>query len=1123
MSTEMDKSLMALMGIEEGSADIPQDNQDTGGSFFDSASDSDSDMMHKSTPSKQPAPAPAAHSSSLFQKLTRQSSPPAVSTSRPTLELANHALDTEEDDDDLLPPMESILQKPSVPSSSKPKRLTLAERMKTKSGERAHLQTSEPASVDIPTLEYNTLSFQPSFSSLPSFEDATLGSQATQELREELQELQEDGGDNHRKDSDDDMLSDGEASYERPEPKAPPSLSKREQKRLQDARRNEMLDIQRQKEQLIRNAPLPIQQRVSKKFTLASLLEKARNQPVVAVQPEQPDPAGSQSKPAVVSLLDTDSEDEKRGHQQRKRAQQQTFLMNPLSKSMQKMRIDPPLPSSTSSVKSLTKPNGTHQPGQAPSGMGIEEFNKTMRRQLAKSNLRRRLESEADAKKMGVWKSPEEYAAEQLQAEDTLSKDTDAGEDGDNEEEDEDYDPENENDAEGQGEGEMEYGSADEEEVELAKARELKNVMIDDEAMSDKEGPDTAQQADDEEEEDEEEEDSEDEDDMAENLVQRRKPGRRRNVIGDDDDVKVVVVHSKEPLESVDVDEAALSSDLPESEESGQESDVLQESDLEMDQNGIRDEEDNTQSSISGALDFLSGNFGTPAVQKNDASPIVSPDAMGEAMQSMRSDSMISPSMPVPTASLEELPPPAQADRNAFDVLQSRMRRLEKREQKQKEAFKGKSAFIEYEAEEEDDEFKGFGGADYESDIDNDDYDMEDGMLDHGVKLKVQDVAAVRQLHMEQEQAQHDKDISELVQGIAAGNLWKRRSGRMDDLDMLDTDDEEEAERRRRIKKLKVSEKFEKLADNPQTAAFAKAFEKNVGDEELMFLQEPIDSDEEEKTIRKLQRRGTLSASISDIDSDVEGGGQDGSEEEDDLMKEAAAAAATAAAEAAKKTALELLDDGEEESDEDVLNTDRRRERLAKARADPTSEGSERRSSMADRVDEYEATLKSRKLVESLLRGGHDEELEQDPDLYGFQASFNTLDDRIVDRTSHNEGPSVSGGAFMTRGEETLEILQASRRRVARTNSSFTTEERRKMFLSTVSEDSRGANASSRMVKDVNRRKVTFRSGVTVTKTDEHSSSLEIETVSVSTETKTRRAAPASGSILLSALGRNDF
>ncbi|KAF9973945.1 hypothetical protein BGZ73_002788 [Actinomortierella ambigua] len=1144
MSTEMDKSLMALMGIEDGPNDIPQDNQDTGGSFFDLTSDSDSDldMRPKSPVSKQPAAPAAAHSSSLFERLTQKTSLPTASRPRPDIEPKDHPMAAEdEDEDDLLPPMESILQKPSAPSSSKPKRLTLAERMKTKSGERAPLRVEEPASVDIPTLEYNTLSFRPSLSSLPTFDDATLDSQASQEIRDELRALQEQEGVNANQGSDSDVHSDDEASHGRTAPKTSATLTKREQKKLQDARKREMLEqkklqearkkemleIQRQKEQLIRNAPLPIQQRVAKKFTLASLLEKARNQPVTDTQPQQEDPTGSTNKPAVISLLDTDSEDEKRVHQQRKRVQQQTFLMNPLSRSMQKMRIDPPMPTTTAPVKSPTKPNGgvraSRSTGQVPSSMSIEEFNKTMRRQLAKNNLRRRLESEADAKKMGIWKSPEEYAAEQVQAEDTLSKETDAGEDGDNEEEDdEDYDPENDgDDAESEGNDKMDLGSADEEEVELAKARK-QNAMVDDEAMSGKEGPEAAHEADgdgDEEEDDDddsEDDDEDEEEETADNMVQRRKPGRRRNVIGDDDDINVVVIHSKEPPKPVDVDEAALSSDLPESDESGQESDILQDSDSEAHQNGILDEDDNTQSSISGALAFLSGNFGTPATQKNQASPIVSSlEATDEAGGSMRSDSMISPSMSVPTASLEQFPPPAQADRNAFDVLQSRMRRLEKREQKQKEAIKGKSAYIEYEAEEEDDEFKGFGGIDYESDIDNDDYDMDDGMLDHGVKLQAQDVAAVRQLHMEQEQAQHDKDISELVHGIAAGNLWKRRNGRMDDLDLLDTDDEEEAERRRRIKKLKVSEKFEKLADNPQTAAFARAFEKNIGDEELMFLQEPVDSDEEEKTIRKLQMRGTMSASVSDIDSDVDGG-HDGSEEEDDLMKEVALAAK-------KKAAQDIVDDGESEGEEDILNTDLRRDRLAKARANPIDDGQERRSSMADRVDEYEATLKSRKMIENLLRGGHDEELEQDPDLSGFQHSFSTLDDRIVDRTSQNDRFSTSDSAFTARGEETLEILQASRRRVARTNSSFTVEERRKMFLSTVSEDSRGANASSRMVKEVNRRKVTFRSGVTVKKTDDHSASLEVESVSVGTETRTQRATPASGSILLSALGGNDF
>lgn len=64
-------------------------------------------------------------------------------------------------------------------------------------------------------------------------------------------------------------------------------------------------------------------------------------------------------------------------------------------------------------------------------------------------------------------------------------------------------------------------------------------------------------------------------------------------------------------------------------------------------------------------------------------------------------------------------------------------------------------------------------------------------------------------LFRKHEQEQHDKEISDLVHGIAAGNLWKRRNGQADDMDIFDEDDING--RFRRKKKLKVSEKFEKL------------------------------------------------------------------------------------------------------------------------------------------------------------------------------------------------------------------------------------------------------------------------------------------------------------------------
>lgn len=67
--------------------------------------------------------------------------------------------------------------------------------------------------------------------------------------------------------------------------------------------------------------------------------------------------------------------------------------------------------------------------------------------------------------------------------------------------------------------------------------------------------------------------------------------------------------------------------------------------------------------------------------------------------------------------------------------------------------------------------------------------------------------------HRKHEQDQHDKDISDLVHGIAAGNLWKRRNGQIDDLDLFDEEDMDG--RFRRKKKLKVSEKFEMLGKFP--------------------------------------------------------------------------------------------------------------------------------------------------------------------------------------------------------------------------------------------------------------------------------------------------------------------
>jgi len=151
--------------------------------------------------------------------------------------------------------------------------------------------------------------------------------------------------------------------------------------------------------------------------------------------------------------------------------------------------------------------------------------------------------------------------------------------------------------------------------------------------------------------------------------------------------------------------------------------------------------------SLSDALDLLSGKFVSTTPQSSD------PDVSTKA----HSDSSVDISSAVEQTAGVDLP---TKPKNAFDILTKAirkddpavpgLRRLQKkvREKRVLISKNEKSAFIEYEAEEEEDEFMGMGGVDYESDNDQDDYDLADGMVDTTITLDKQDMENVRQLHM---------------------------------------------------------------------------------------------------------------------------------------------------------------------------------------------------------------------------------------------------------------------------------------------------------------------------------------------------------------------------------------
>ncbi|KAF9938955.1 hypothetical protein BGZ67_010154 [Mortierella alpina] len=1032
--------------------------------------------------------------------------------------------------------------------------------------------------------------------------------------------------------------------------------------------KKQILEMQMEKERMWRNSDFTVQPRVNNKHTLSSLLQSAQskltqrddNAPVDTPVALKTPPKSN--KPVSVAL-DDDSEDETQEDVERRKDEarwklgvsrallvapiskeqrleisrdlqvrttipigkrlevERALQMSPLSNKIQNMSLgfgSPSTASASSSPLSPQKSSGLHlrrsslkspSKSQRPGTVSdIQQYNEIMKRELAKRNLERRKQLEMEAKKSGTWKSPEEYAAEQLRSEDKRTKGLDPDEDEDaDDEHDEDYDASKDpgqQDVADDDEGAMELNSADEgdvlsgesdgEEAEGENATKLDGQRL----QSDDENNDSM----DSEENEEDEGDDEDDDDDEEDTVKMRRAQKKTNVIGDEDDVKVVMVDRSQAPAAPDTDDEAHESASESGSNNGNMNDSDDDvSDIEQDMDGdggtqgfgaffessydpsaakkdkfttlgranapalgmasthspvigshpsqsptLGDSQTGLSQSMAGALDFLSGNFpsATPqassssAGDKLDTFSMPLTDEFGIDIPSMsplvdEEDGFISSSLLGQVQSLDaSMDPnsvlPSQKPRNAFDVLAGAMRqnavdgdanggglrRLQKRAAKPVRggpiSKNDKSAYIEYEAEEEEDEHMGMGGVDYESENDNDDYDLGDGMVDTSVVIDSKDAENVRQLHMKHEQVQHDKDISDLVQGIAAGGLWKRNKGQMDDLDLFDEEDMDG--RFRRKKKLKVSEKIEKLADNPKTAAYARAFRKDKDDDQLVFLSDPDESNDEADSSSK-------SKSLNRTGSDREDDDMASLESEDEVQP------------------AQHGEVSEEEEEEEMLNTDKRKEKLRQARLLRDADGGSVNESMEsgaitamtkgqalpfgdsssddvlpertvendttasavrakkstemrrEPVEEYEDILRRKKVIQDIIDGVEDP-VEQDVTQASSQrrrtsSSFSAyrLMDRIVDRSqladsdlaADSGSTSAFGSSLGGRAGAEIDVEAIVRpRTLSRQNSSFMCEERKARFLSTVGEESRGANAGNRVVKEVNRRRMAF-------------------------------------------------
>ncbi|KND00246.1 uncharacterized protein SPPG_04577 [Spizellomyces punctatus DAOM BR117] len=149
------------------------------------------------------------------------------------------------------------------------------------------------------------------------------------------------------------------------------------------------------------------------------------------------------------------------------------------------------------------------------------------------------------------------------------------------------------------------------------------------------------------------------------------------------------------------------------------------------------------------------------------------------------------------------------------------------------ERQKEKSVYVDAEAEEEEDEFFGLGGADGDEvgeALDQDDKDLV--VSDEEISQGFQEIL---DLHRQQVQEEHEKEITELLNDVTTGNLRKRKARRSENGGFLDDSDEDDELLLARIRARGFIEERESLGDearglemyaaNPETAAFARCFQ----------------------------------------------------------------------------------------------------------------------------------------------------------------------------------------------------------------------------------------------------------------------------------------------------------
>lgn len=168
-------------------------------------------------------------------------------------------------------------------------------------------------------------------------------------------------------------------------------------------------------------------------------------------------------------------------------------------------------------------------------------------------------------------------------------------------------------------------------------------------------------------------------------------------------------------------------------------------------------------------------------------------------------------------------------------------------------------------------------------------------------------------------------------------------------------------------------------------------------------------------------------------------------------------------------------------------------------------------ASQVDAIDEYKDIMRRTKVIRDILDGM--DEVVEDGSMTSpsrARSSLVGLLDRIVDRTSLSDSSvarsPVDTPSGFVQGTSHIDVDVSAivrPRLLARQNSSFLSEDRRNQFLSTVGEDNRGGNASTRVVKEVNRRKMAFATSKKSTSTGSLSTSSSAAAATVTSSTRT--------------------